>query len=164
MAHRVPQLLDEVVALYRAGGRPLASLSDRKLDARFVDAVEAYIGDPGNPALFRAVNGIAAEYVLRRRDAPVLRVVRLKEGPEAAANQPHKPKLCAFIFSSLPEGQDLPMVVLAFGRFRGHPGRRRHCSSRGKRSGYEGGQGRGGPRIPLAARLVRAPWWPFSCW
>jgi hypothetical protein len=60
--------------------------------------------------------------VLRRRDAPVLRVVRLKEGPEAAANQPHKRKLSAFIFSSLPEGQDLPMVVLAFGRFAVIPG------------------------------------------
>jgi hypothetical protein len=60
--------------------------------------------------------------VLRRRDALVLRVVRLKEGPEAAPNQPHKPKLAAFLFPSPPAGQDLPMVVLAFGRFAAIPG------------------------------------------
>ena len=56
LKHRVPALLDEVVAMYRAAGRPLASLTDDALDASFVDTVEAYIADPRTPARFRAVN------------------------------------------------------------------------------------------------------------
>ena len=121
LEHRVPELLDEVVAMYRAARRPLASLTDDDLDAYFADAVEAYIADPRNAARFRAVNDIAAEYVLRRRQAPTERMVRLKEEVEkepeyAAINQPHKPKLSLFI--PLP-GYDLglPVVVLAFGNF-----------------------------------------------
>jgi hypothetical protein len=119
LERRVPQLLDEVVAMYRAAGRPLALLTDGDLDMHFVDTVEAYITDPRNPVRFRAVNGGAAEYVLRRRAAPVARVVRLKEGTVyEARNQPHKPKLSVFLWvPSEPEGQDLPMVVLAFGRY-----------------------------------------------
>jgi hypothetical protein len=117
LEHRVPELLDEVVAMYRAAGRPLASLTEGDLDAHFVDTVEAYIADPRNPARFRAVNDVAAEYVLRRRAAPGERVVRLKEGAEIAGNQPHKPKLVVWL-DRLPgyEDLDLPMVVLAFGR------------------------------------------------
>ena len=114
LEHRVPELLDEVVAMYRAAGRPLASLTDGDLDTHFVDTVEAYIADPRNPARFRAVNDVAAEYVLRRRAAPAERVVRLKEGTEIAGNQPHKPKLAVSI--GLP-GYGLPLVVLAFGRY-----------------------------------------------
>jgi hypothetical protein len=118
LEHRVPELLDEVVAMYRAAGRPLAPLTDGDLDTHFTDMVAAYIGDPRNPARFRAVNNVAAEYVLRRREAPATRVVRLKEGPEAEANQPHKPKLAVFL-GKLPgyEALGLPMVVLAFGRY-----------------------------------------------
>ena len=120
LEHRVPQLLEEVVAMYRAAGRLLASLTDADLDAHFVDTVEAYITDPRNPARFRAVNDVAAEYVLRRRAAPAERVVRLKKGTEAAAiNQPHKPKLAIFIGLVGREDQNLllPMVVLAFGGY-----------------------------------------------
>ena len=122
LEHRVPQLLEEVVAMYRAAGRLLASLTDADLDAHFVDTVEAYITDPRNPARFRAVNDVAAEYVLRRRAAPAERVVRLKKGTEAAAiNQPHKPKLAIFIGLVGPGFEDqnllLPMVVLAFGGY-----------------------------------------------
>jgi hypothetical protein len=113
--HRVPELLDEVVAMYGAAGRLLASLPDGDLDGHFVDTVEAYIGDPRNPARFRAVNDVAGEYVLRGRDAPVTRVVRLKEGKEIEGNQPDKPKLCIFIFAG-GDPENLPMVVLAFGR------------------------------------------------
>ena len=99
LEHRVPELLDEVVGMYRAAGRPLASFTDDALDASFVETVEAYIANPRNPARFRAVNDLAAEYVLRRRDAPILRVMRLKEGTEAERiNQPHKRKLAAFGF------------------------------------------------------------------
>jgi hypothetical protein len=112
--HRVPELLDEVVAMYRAAGRPLAALTDGDLDAHFVDTVEAYIADPRNPARFRAVNNVAAEYVLRGGEAPVTRVMRLKEGKEIEGNQPDKPKLCIFIFAG-GDPKDLPMVVLAFG-------------------------------------------------
>ena len=117
LKHRVPALLDEVVAMYRAAGRPLASLTDDALDASFVDTVEAYIADPRTPARFRAVNDVAAEYVLRRRAAPVERVVRLKEGTEGEAiDQPHKHKLSVFI--AIPGYEDiLPMVVLAFGHY-----------------------------------------------
>ena len=124
LEHRVPELLDEVVAMYRAAGRPLASLTDGDLDAYFVDTVEAYIADPRNPARFRTVNDGAAEYVLRRRAAPVERVLRLTEEAEedaeiAAINQPHKPKLTVVIGGLLrrSEDLDLPMVVLAFGRY-----------------------------------------------
>jgi len=121
LKHRVPALLDEVVAMYRAAGRPLASLTDDALDASFVDTVEAYIADPRTPARFRAVNDVAAEYVLRRRDAPILRVMRLKEGTEAERlNQPHKRKLAAFGFGR--PRDNLPMVVLAFGRYGTIPG------------------------------------------
>jgi len=118
LEHRVPELLDEVVAMYRTAGRPLASLADGDLDAHFVDTVEAYIADPRNPARFRAVNDAAGEYVLRRRAAPAERVVRLKEGTEIAGNQPHKPKL-AIMLGELPgyANLGLPMVVLAFGRY-----------------------------------------------
>jgi hypothetical protein len=118
LEHRVPELLDEVVAMYRAAGRPLASLADGDLDAHFVDTIEAYIADPRNPARFRAVNDVAAEYVLRRRAAPAERVVRLKEKAEIAGNEPHKPKL-AIMLGELPGYEDLglPMVVLAFGRY-----------------------------------------------
>ena len=76
---RVPELLDEIVGMYRADGRALAGLADDELDASFVDTVDAYIADPRTPARFRAFNDVAAEYVLRRRAAPVLRVVRLRE-------------------------------------------------------------------------------------
>ena len=117
LEHRVLELLDEVVTIYQAAGRPLASLTDGDLDAHFVDTVEAYIADPRNPARFRAVNDVAAEYVLRSREAPASRVVRLMEGTEiAATNQPHKPKLAVFV-GPLPGYEDLglPMVVLAFG-------------------------------------------------
>jgi hypothetical protein len=119
LEHRVPELLDEVVAMYRAAGRPLASLADGDLDAHFVDTVEGYIADPRNPARFRAVNDTAAEYVLRRRAAPAERVVRLKKGTEIAGNQPHKPKLAIFIGLVGPEDQNLPlpMVVLGFGGY-----------------------------------------------
>jgi hypothetical protein len=120
LEHRVPELLDEVVAMYRAAGRPLASRRDGDLDTHFVDTVEAYIADPRNPARFRAVNDVAAEYMLRRRAAPAMRVVRLKEGNEIAViNQPHKPKLAIFIGLVGPEDQNLPlpMVVLAFGGY-----------------------------------------------
>ena len=124
LEHRVPELLDEVVAMYRAAGRPLASLTDGDLDAYFVDTVEAYIADPRNPARFRTVNDGAAEYVLRRRAAPVERVLRLTEEAEedaeiAAINQPQKPKLTVVIGGLLrrSEDLDLPMVVLAFARF-----------------------------------------------
>jgi hypothetical protein len=120
LEHRVPELLDEVVAMYRAAGRLLASLTDDDLDAYFADAVEAYIADPRNPARFRAVNDVAAEYVLRRRAAPVVRVVRLKKGTEAAAlNQPDKPKLADVIGGLIPGAEvfGLPLVVLAFGRY-----------------------------------------------
>ena len=118
LEHRLPELLAEVVAIYRAAGRPLASLTEGDLDTHFVDTVEAYIADPQSPARFRAVNDVAAEYVLRRRAAPAERVVRLKEGTEIAGNQPHKPKL-AIILGELPgyKNLGLPMVVLAFGRY-----------------------------------------------
>ena len=118
LEHRVPELLGEVVEMYRAAGRPLAALTDGDLDTHFVDTVEAYIADPRNPARFRAVNDIAAEYVLRRRAAPAAQVVRLKEGAEIAGNQPHKPKL-AIMLGELSGYEDLglPMVVLAFARF-----------------------------------------------
>jgi hypothetical protein len=117
LEHRVPALLDEVIAMYRAAGRPLALLADDELDAHFVDTVETYIADPRTPARFRAVNDVAAEYVLRRRDAPIERVVRCKEATEdEAINQPDKRKLCAFIV--IPGCENiLPMVVLAFGRY-----------------------------------------------
>jgi hypothetical protein len=65
---RVPELLDEIVGMYRADGRALAGLEDDELDASFVDTVDAYIADPRTPARFRAVNDVAAEYVLRRRE------------------------------------------------------------------------------------------------
>jgi len=119
---RVPELLDEIVGMYRADGRALAGLADDELDASFVDTVDAYIADPRTPARFRAVNDVAAEYVLRRRAAPVLRVVRLREGTEdEATNQPDKRKLCAFIV--IPGYENiLPMVVLAFGRYGTIPG------------------------------------------
>ena len=121
LEHRVPELLDEVVGMYRAAGRPLASFTDDALDASFVETVEAYIANPRNPARFRAVNDLAAEYVLRRRDAPILRVMRLKEGTEAERiNQPHKRKLVAFGFGR--PRDNLPMVVLAFGRYGTIPG------------------------------------------
>ena len=122
LEHRVPQLLEEVVAMYRAAGRLLASLTDADLDAHFVDTVEAYITDPRNPARFRAVNDVAAEYVLRRRDAPIERVVRCKEATEdEAINQPDKRKLSVFI--EVPGFENiLPMIVLAFGRFGTVPG------------------------------------------
>ena len=118
LEHRVLELLDQVVAMYRGAGRPLVSLTDGDLDTHFIDTVEAYIADPRNPARFRAVNDVAAEYVLRQREAPASRVVRLKEGTEIAGNQPHKPKL-AIMLGELPGYQDLglPMVVLAFGRY-----------------------------------------------
>ena len=114
LEHRVPELLDEVVGMCRAAGRSLAWLADDELDARFVDTVEAYIAEPRTPARFRAVNDVAAEYVLRRRDAPVEQVVRLKEGapPET---MPRRRKLSVFLTRSGYE--TLPMVVLAFGRF-----------------------------------------------
>ena len=120
--HRVPELLDEIVRMYRAADRPLARLTDDELDVSFVDTVQAYIADPRTPARFRAVNDVAAEYVLRRRAAPVLRVVRLREGTEdEATNQPDKRKLCAFIV--IPGYENiLPMVVLAFGRYGTIPG------------------------------------------
>ena len=119
LERRVPQLVDEIIELYRAEGRPLASHTDEDLDARFVECVEAYIADPRDPARFRAVNTTAAEYVLRRRAAPVAKVVRLKRGAEhEALNQPQRRKLSVFLdVPSLPSGQDLPMVVLAFGQF-----------------------------------------------
>jgi hypothetical protein len=121
LEHRVPELLDEIVGMYRAAGRPLARLTDDELDASFIDTVEAYIADPRTPARFRAVNDVAAEYVLRRRDAPVLRVMRLKEGTEAERiNQPLKRKLAAFGFGR--PRDNLPMVVLAFGRYGTIPG------------------------------------------
>jgi hypothetical protein len=122
MEHRVPALLDEIVGMYRGAGRPLALLADDELDASFFDTVEAYIADPRTPARFRAVNDVAAEYVLRRRDAPVERVVRLKEETEIEAiNQPHKHKLAVFLM--IPRYEDiLPMVVLAFGRYGAIPG------------------------------------------
>jgi hypothetical protein len=121
LSTRVPALIDEVVAMYRAAGRPLASLSDQDLDERFVSEVENYIEDPQNAARFRSVNTIAAEYMLRRRAAPLEQVVRLKRGsPHEARNQPHKPKLSVFL--DVPSEQDLPMVVLAFGRFAVIPG------------------------------------------
>jgi hypothetical protein len=121
LEHRVPELLDEIVGMYRAAGRPLSSLADDELDASFVDTVEAYIADPRAPPRFRAVNDVAAEYVLRRRDAPILRVMRLKEGTEAERiNQPHKRKLAAFGFGR--PRDNLPMVVLAFGRYGTIPG------------------------------------------
>ena len=118
LEHRVLELLDQVVAMYRGAGRPLVSLTDGDLDTHFIDTVEAYIADPRNPARFRAVNDVAAEYVLRQREAPASRVVRLKEGTEIAGNQPHKPKL-AIMLGELPGYQDLrlPMVILAFGRY-----------------------------------------------
>jgi hypothetical protein len=114
---RVPELLDEIVGMYRADGRALAGLADDELDASFVDAVDAYIADPQTPARFRVVNDVAAEYVLRRRAAPVLRVVRLREGTEdEAINQPDRRKLSVFIV--IPGYEDiLPMVVLAFGHY-----------------------------------------------
>jgi hypothetical protein len=120
--HRVPELLDEIVGMYRAGGRLLAQLPDDELDARFVDTVDAYIADPRTPARFRAVNDVAAEYVLRRQKAPVEQLVRLKEGTEIEAiNQSDKRKLCVFIV--IPGYEDiLPMVVLAFGRYGTIPG------------------------------------------
>jgi hypothetical protein len=117
LSTRVPALIDEVVDVYRAAGRPLASLSDQDLDERFVSEVENYIEDPQNAARFRSVNTTAAEYMLRRRAAPVAKVLRLKKGSEhEARNQPHKPKLAVFL--DVPsEDYRLPMVVLAFGRF-----------------------------------------------
>jgi hypothetical protein len=122
LKHRVPALLDEVVAMYRAAGRPLASLTDDALDASFIDTVEAYIADPRAPARFRAVNDVAAEYVLRRRHAPVEQVVRLKEGTEIKAiDQPHKRKLLVLL-DDLPGHENLPMIVLAFGRYGTIPG------------------------------------------
>ena len=121
LERRVPQLVDEIIELYRAEGRPLASHTDEDLDARFVECVEAYIADPRDPARFRAVNTTAAEYVLRRRAAPVAEVVRLKPGAEhEALNQPQRRKLSVFL--DVPSEQDLPMVVLAFGRFAVIPG------------------------------------------
>jgi hypothetical protein len=119
---RVPELLDEVVGMYRAAGRPLAQLADDELDVGFIDTVEAYIADPRTSARFRAVNDVAAEYVLRRRAAPIERVVRLREGPEdEAINQPDKRKLSVFI--EVPGFENiLPMIVLAFGRFGTVPG------------------------------------------
>ena len=115
-------MLDEVVAMYRAAGRPLAWLTDEELDASFVDTLEAYIADPRTRERFHAVNNLAGEYLLRRRDAPVERVVHLKEGTEGEAiNQPDKRKLCAFIV--IPGCKNiLPMVVLAFGRYGTIPG------------------------------------------
>ena len=113
--HRVPELLDEIVRMYRAADRPLARLTDDELDVSFVDTVQAYIADPRTPARFRAVNDVAAEYVLRRRNAPVEQAVRLKEeAPLKKINLGRK--LVAFIDIPTYENH-LPLVVLAFGRF-----------------------------------------------
>ena len=115
LEHRVPELLDEIVGMYRAADRPLARLTDDELDVSFVDTVQAYIADPRTPARFRAVNDVAAEYVLRRRNAPVEQAVRLKEeAPLKKINLGRK--LVAFIDIPTYENH-LPLVVLAFGRF-----------------------------------------------
>jgi len=126
---RVPQLLDEVIDLYRAAGRPLASLADEALDNHFVERVESYIGNPKSPARFRAVNDTAGEYLLRQRDAPIVRVLRLKEPltaakdwppnlrPMLAKYQPHRPKLAVIISTESARGGKLPWVILAFGGF-----------------------------------------------
>jgi hypothetical protein len=118
--HRVPGLLDEVIAMYRVAGCPLASFTDGDLDTHFVNTVEAYIADPRTPVRFRAVNDVAAEYVLRRRSAPAELVVRLKEGTEKTIEgyQPHRPKLVVFV-GELPGYEDLglPHVVIAFGHY-----------------------------------------------
>ena len=131
---RVPQLLDEVIDLYRAAGRPLASLADEALDSHFVERVESYIGNPKSPARFRAVNDTAGEYVLRESAAPIVRVLRLKEPltaakdwppnlrPMLAKYQPHRPKLAVVISVEPDEGQRLPWVVLSFGSFAVIPG------------------------------------------
>jgi len=131
---RVPQLLDEVIDLYRAAGRPLASLADEALDNHFVERVESYIGNPKSPARFRAVNDTAGEYVLRESAAPIVRVLRLKEPltaakdwppnlrPMLAKYQPHRPKLAVVISVEPDEGQRLPWVVLSFGSFAVVPG------------------------------------------
>jgi len=98
--HRVPELLDEIVRMYRAADRPLARLTDDELDVSFVDTVQAYIADPRTPARFRAVNDVA---------------VRLKEeAPLKKINLGRK--LVAFIDIPTYENH-LPLVVLAFGRF-----------------------------------------------
>jgi hypothetical protein len=132
LERRVPQLLDEVVDLYRADGRPLASLTDENLDARFIDAVERYIEDPRTPSRFRNVNSVAAEFVLRKRDAPIATVVRLKLTapkdtppklrPMLAMYEAHRPKLAVVISVEPDEGQRLPWVVLSFGSFAVVPG------------------------------------------
>jgi hypothetical protein len=110
--HRVPELLDEIVRMYRSGGRLLAQLTDGDLDAHFVDILEAYIADPRTPARFRAVNDVAAEYVLRRCAAPIGDSALVRE--VETINRRDK----VGIVVAIPGFEKhLPEVVLAFGRF-----------------------------------------------
>ena len=105
-SHRLPALLAEVVDMYRAGGRGLAGLGDDELDAQFLAVFRGYAADQADQARFRALNDVAAEYVLRRRSAPIELVAR---------------ELVSFV--DLPGYEErLPLVLLAFGQFLVIPG------------------------------------------
>jgi hypothetical protein len=105
-SHRLPALLAEVIDMYRASGRGLAGLEEDELDAQFLAAFRAYAAEQADPARFRAINDVAAEYVLRRRSAPIELVAR---------------ELVSFV--DLPGYEErLPLVLLAFGHFLVIPG------------------------------------------
>src|SRR6516162_6665936 len=92
--------------MYRAGGRGLAGLGDDELDAQFLAVFRGYAADQADPTRFRALNDVAAEYVLRRRSAPIELVAR---------------ELVSFVDLSGYE-ERLPLVLLAFGQFLVIPG------------------------------------------
>ena len=97
--HRVPELLTEAVALYENRGREFGDLGDDELAAQFRAAFRAYAGDYDNPDMSRPVNEVAAEYTLRRRDAPLDLVIS-----ELAS------------WTDIPGYErQLPVVLLAFG-------------------------------------------------
>jgi hypothetical protein len=96
---RLPKLIREAVDLYRRDGRRLAGLDDKQLSREFLAAFKRYVKDQGNRATTRALNEIAAEYVLRRSAAPI----------GSAADQ-----LSWIIAVSGSEIEQLPLVLLAF--------------------------------------------------
>jgi hypothetical protein len=98
--HRVPALLAEVVEMYKGAGRRHGGLGDDELAAEFQAAFEAYAAAQGDREQSRRLNDVAAEHVLRRRDAPL----KLVAG-----------RLVSVV--SIPGYEKkLPAVLLAFGR------------------------------------------------
>jgi hypothetical protein len=96
---RLPALLAEVVRMYEGAGRPLAGIGDDELDAQFLTEFAAYAAHPGDRAQSRALNDVAAEYVLRHRDAPLHQTFD---------------RIAALI--AMPGYERRPAVLLAFGR------------------------------------------------